>query len=401
LPEEPSVAVLPFENNSGDADQAYFADGITENIITGLTRFRDLFVIGLKSSLATRDRVIEFNEIGRQLGVAHLVEGSVRKAGNRVRVTAQLVDAATSHRLWAEHYDRELDDIFAVQDEITNVIVARLAGHIEGANRLRAGQKPAHDMAAYDHLLRARHCMRHYTEQGELAARSHLGRALELDSGYAAAFATLALSHVHEYEATWCRSPQAAIDRAYELAHESVALDDCDSLGHRALAYAAHYRGQHELAEKEIERAIAMNPNDYSNLCIKSWVLLFSGRPDGALVCLKESLRLNPFAPDNCFLSIGLAEYTARRYRDSAEKFGQMTSWDTLRLACLAACHGQLGEDAEARAAAADWLKAVGAAFGDDAIARWRTYMNCLFRFQKSDDREHLLDGLRKARLPV
>ncbi len=404
LPAKPSVAVLPFDNNSGDPDQAYFANGITENIITGLTRFCDLFVMSFTSSRLARDRSGDVEEIGRQLGVAHIVKGSVGRAGSRVRVTAQLIDATTGHRIWAERYDRNLDDVFAVQDEITDVIVATLAGRIEAASRRRSAQKPAGDLAAYDYLLRARQCLRRYTQQDELAARSYLERAIELEPKSAAAYAALALSHIHEYESSWSEDPQSAIGRAFELAQKAVALDETDSVAHRALAYAAHYCDEHDLAKKEIDRAIALNPNDYSNLCIKAWILNFSGHPEEALVCRDQTLRLNPLAPDSCLLDIGVAQYTMREYGQSAETFGQMSSWNLLRHACLAACHARLGQDAEARAVAARALDSMRAEFGGetvDAVGRWLIYVRRMFRFRKPDDWKHLLEGFRKAGLPV
>jgi tetratricopeptide (TPR) repeat protein len=259
-------------------------------------------------------------------------------------------------------------------------------------------------MAAYEHLLRARQCMRRYTRRDELAARAHLERALELEPGYAAAYAALALSHIHEYESTWSEAPHAAVDRAYELGRHAVGLDETDSTAHRAFAYAALYRGRWELAGREIDRAIALNPNDYPNFCVKSWLLLFSGQPAAALACLDEALRLNPFAPDNCYLSIGIAQYTARRYVAAAETFGRMSSWDTLRYTGLAACHGQLAHPAEARAAAARLAEAVQWEFGseaDDPMARWRSYVECMFPFRVPDDLQHLRDGLGKAGLTI
>jgi TolB-like protein/DNA-binding SARP family transcriptional activator len=404
IPGKPSVAVLPFDNNSGDPDQAYFANGITENIITGLTRFRDLLVISFTSAWLARDRLRDVEEIGRQLGVAHIVEGSVRRAGNRVRVTAQLVDAATGHRVWAERFDRNLDDVFAVEDEITDVIVATLAGRIEEASRQRSAQKPARDLAAYDYLLRARECMRRYTKQDECAARSYLRQAILLDPNYASAYAALALSHIHEYESSWSEDPRSAIGRALELAQKAVALDETESVAHGVLAYAAHYRDEHDFAKKEIDRATALNPNDYYNLCVKTWILNFSGHPEEGLVCRDLSLRLNPFAPDSCLLAIGVAEYTMRQYDHSAETFGQMSSWDLLRYACLAACHAQRGQDTEARAAAARALESLRAEFAGetvDAVGRWLVYVRRMFRFRKPDDWKHLLEGFRKAGLPV
>jgi TolB-like protein/DNA-binding SARP family transcriptional activator/Flp pilus assembly protein TadD len=404
LPGRPSVAVLPFDNDSGDADQTYFANGIAESIITGLTRFHPLFVMSFTSSRLARERSADVQEIGRRLGVAHVVEGSVRRSGSRVRVTAQLVDAADGHRVWAERYDRTLDDVFAVQDEITDVIVATLAGRIEDANRRRSAHKPATDLATYDYLLRARECLRRYTQRDELAARSYLQRAIELDPNYAPAYAALALSYIHEYESPWSQDPQSAIDRAFELGQKAVALDETESIAHKALAYAAHYRDEVNLAKKEIERAVVLNPNDYSNLCIRAWILNFSGCPEQALICRDQTLRLNPLAPDSCLLDIGVAYYTMREYGLSAETFSQMSSWNLLRHACLAACRAQLGQDAEALAAAARALDSMRTEFtGETAeiFQRWLAYVRRMFRFRKPDDWEHLVEGFRKAGIPI
>ncbi len=284
--------MLPFENKSGDPDQSYFADGLTENIITGLTRFREILVVGVKSILVVREQTPDLREMGRALGVAHIVVGSVRKAGDRVRVTAQLVDAATGQRLWAENYDRDLDDIFAVQDEITNVIVATLAGQIEHLELHRATTKPTEDLVAYDCLLRGRQCMNRYTNDGELEARRHFERALELDPNYAAAYAGLSISYLHEYEASWSATPDEALERAYTLAQKAVALDDADSPARYAIASACFYRGQHELAKVHIEKALELNPNDYHNICTKGWLLAFSDRTSESVNCSIEAMRL-------------------------------------------------------------------------------------------------------------
>jgi adenylate cyclase len=403
LPEKAFIAVLPFENTSGYPEQQYFADGITENIITGLTRFRDLFVIAVKSAFAARDRTADVQQIARQLGVAHIVEGSVRKAVNRVRVTVQLIDATSGQRVWAEHYDRDLDDIFVVQDEITNIIVATLAGRIEEAGRHRAEHKVAKDMAAYDYWLRGRQCLNRYTKEGELEARRHFERSLELDPGYAAAYAGLAVSYIHEYYASWSQAPHEVLDRAYELAQKAVALDDADSTACYGLAQAYFARHQPELAKIQIEKALALNPNDYHNLCSKGWYLALSGERVEGIVCSNEAMRLNPFAPDNCLLSIGVAEYVERRYQAALAAFGKMRSLGLLKPACLAACYAKLGRDQQARAAAAEVLESakteLAIQLGEDA-ERWRSYWTKQFPFQNPDDFEHLLSGLRKAGLP-
>jgi adenylate cyclase len=404
VPDKPSIAVLPFTNISGDPEQQYFADGITENIITGLTRFRDLFVIAVESSFAARDRATDVQQIARQLGVAHVVEGSVRKAANRVRVTAQLIDATSGQRVWAEHYDRDLDDIFVVQDEITNIIVATLAGRIEEADRHRAQHKAAKDMAAYDYWLRGRQCLNRYTKEGELEARRHFERALELDPGYAAAYAGLAVSYLHEYESSWSEAPREALDYCYQLSQKAVALDAADSTARCALASAYFYRNQHELAKIQIEKALALNPNDYDNLCAKGWLLAFSGELVEGIACSKEAMRLNPFAPEYCLFAIGVAEYVARRYEAAIGAFGKMASLGLLKPAFLAACYAQLGRDEQARAAAAEVLESakteLAIPLGQDA-KRWRAYWAKAFPFQNPDDLEHLVNGLRKAGLPA
>ena len=404
LPDGPSVAVLPFENESGNPDQEYFAAGLTENIINGLTRFREILVIGVKSILVVRDQAPDLREIGRTLGVAHIVEGSVRKAGDRIRVIAQLVDAATGQRLWAENYDRDLDDIFAVEDEITNIIVATLAGQIEHLELGRATKKPAEDPAAYDCLLRGRQCLSRYTKDGEFDARRHFERAVGLDPDYAAAYAGLSISYVHEYEASWSEAPEEALERSYSLARKAVALDDADSTARYALANACFYRGQHELAKVHIEKALELNPNDYHNICAKAWFLAFSDRPSEGVACSIEAMRLNPLAPDNCLFAIGMAEYVAGRYEEALAAFGKTKDWGLLRPAWIAACYAQLGRDAQAQTAAAEVreLAPSDPSIPDEAdIEHWRAYWSRLIKFEDPNDRERFLEGLRMAGLPA
>jgi TolB-like protein/Flp pilus assembly protein TadD len=404
LPDGPSVAVLPFENKSGDPDQSYFSDGLTENIITGLTRFRQILVIGVKSILAVREQASDLREIGRTLGVAHIVEGSVRKAGGRVRVTARLIDAGTGQRLWAENYDRDLDDIFAVQDEMTDVIVATLAAQIEHLELRRAAKKPAEDLAAYDCLLRGRQCLNRYTKDGELEARRHFEKALELDPNYASACAGLSISYLHEYEANWSEAPEEALERASTLAKKAVALDDADSPARYAISLVCYYRGQHELAKVHMEKALELNPNDYHNICNMGWLLAFSDRSSESIACSIEAMRLNPLAPDNCLFAIGIAEYVAGRYEEALAAFGKTKGWGLLRPAWIAACYAQLGRDAQAQAVSAEVRELAPSdpsvpAEGD--IERWRAYWSRLNKFEDPEDYERFLEGLRKAGLPA
>jgi len=400
LPDKPSVAVLPFENLSGETAQDYFSIGITENIISGLTRFRGLFVISGKSSAAAREMDAGVKQIGQRLGVAHVVEGSVLRAGNRLRVTARLVDAASGRHLWAERYDRDLADIFAVQDEITDIIVVALAGRIEEAGQHRAVQKSARDMATYDYLLRGRHCLKHGTKEGVLEARRYLERGLELEPGLAAICACLADSYVIEYESVWCKVRPAAIDCAMQFAERAVALDPADSSAWHALAWAQLARKQYDLSMISIERAIALNPNEYDNLCNKGWCLTLTGETSEGIACLNKAIRINPFGAVDCLVGKGIAEYTAGRYELAVETFGKVPGLALLRNACLAACYARLGRMGEARDAASFAMELARSDLAAEAgaeIEGLRAYLDSVFHFQDRTSFEHLLGGIGMA----
>ena len=258
-PTGPSIALLPFVNLSGDTEQNYFSDGITEDIIAGLSRFRQLFVIARNSSFRYRDQMVDVGQVARELGVRFVVEGSVRKAGTHLRVTVQLVEAATGKHLWAEKFDRDLPDIFAVQDEITQSIVASIAGRIEEADRRRALRKRAADLTAYDLLLRGKHCLAQGSQQQVLEARAMLQRSVELDPEYAEAYVVLAETYFYEAMSNWSPSPEAAAERLFELAQDAAQLDDQSSGAHLCLAWGYwRIKGNYEMAAAQIEEAIAL-----------------------------------------------------------------------------------------------------------------------------------------------
>jgi TolB-like protein/class 3 adenylate cyclase len=308
LPDKPSIAVLPFTNMSGDPEQQYFSDGITGDIITGLGRFRDLFVIADTSSFAYRDKGVAVQQVGRDLGVQHVLKGSVRAAGGKIRVSAQLVEAATGQSVWAESYDRVLDDVFAVQDEITQTIVATLVGRLEDAAHARALQESASTLSVYDHLLRGRHHLEQWSKDDVLKARAIFERALELDPNHAGTYIELAETYYAELQSHWSEAPDVAAERLFENARKAVALDDLDSRAHLALG-RAYYRAKanYEFAEAQFETAIALNPNDVWNYCGKGFFLTCSGRLDEAVSCDNYAIRLNPLMPDACLYSIGVA----------------------------------------------------------------------------------------------
>jgi len=404
IPDHPSVAILPFENKSGDSGQDYFAEGMTENVIVGLTRFRDLFVIAPKTAHKSRDLVGDPHEAGARLGVAHIIEGSVRQASSRVRVTVQLSEATSGRRIWVEQYDRDLDDMFAVQDDISGKIVATLAGRIEAAGRRAAEQKTPANMTAYDYVLRARPPLNTYTEEGVLEARRLLGKAVEIDPGLAAAWSEISRSFVAEYEGDWTKDRDAAVAQAQALAEKAIALDDADIVSRYSLACAQFYQGRHQLADLEIERALELNPNDYHNLCTKGWFLAFEGRLEEGFTCSLEAMRTNPFAPDNCILTTGFVEYNRGNYEAATEAFERMGGASKWRDSYLAASLAQHGRLEEARALAADVMNAaVRQSDLDDADDPqcWRRYWARWFRYKDTAGFEHFMDGLRKAGMPV
>ncbi len=400
----PSVVVLPFDVMDNLPDQQYLADGVTENIITALTRFRELFVIGTKSSFAAKARSMSMEQLGIELGVQHVVTGNIRQLGERIRVAAQLLDAANGRQLWAENYDREVRDLFTLQDEIANLIVSTLVGHIENASRELAARKDIEDMAAYDHVLRGREYLAHYTKEGVMEARVHFNRALDLDREHAPAYAGLARSYLWEYWADWTPDPEAALNNAFELASRAVSLDGSDHGAHKTLSMCYLHKRQYDMSIRHIERCIALNPNDYGGFCDKSWILALSGKPAEGVECSFEGLRRNPFSRGMCLMNAGVAHYTARKYAQAIDNFSETMSFPLWRLAGLAASYAQLGEIDIAQKTAAELLRYAKSELAIDLgenKERWLGYWQRVFPFKHSEEFEHLLEGLRKAGLPT
>jgi len=400
LPDKPSIAVLPFDNMSGDPDQAYFSDGMTEDIITELARFRSLFVIARNSSFAFRDRAVDVAEIGRQLGVQYVVEGSVRKAGNRVRVTAQLIDAATANHIWAERYDRDLDDIFAVQDEVVRTVVATLAGRLEQAGRESAKQKPPSNLGAYDFFLRGRNHFYHMSIGDNRIAQEMFAKAIELDPGYAPAHAGLAKSNFLDWFGGWSADLQASLQQGVALAEKAVALDDTDSRTHTALGWARLASRDYDPARFHLERALALNPSDTRAIVHFSRFLECTGEPDEAIDRLFDADRLNPFGKHGLYK--GMAYYTARDYVAAIQALTSLRDPVALVRAWLAACYAQAGREDEARAEARqcdETARAEAAETGVSHAISWTRFAPERNPYRNPDDTDHLVEGLRKAGL--
>jgi adenylate cyclase len=402
---KPSVAVLPFTNMSGDSEQQYFSDGVTEDIITELSRFRSLLVISPPSVFAYKGRSVSTQTVGRELGVHYVVEGSVRKAGSQVRITAQLVEAASGSHLWAERYDRDLVDIFSIQDEVVQNIVATVAGRLDYAERERAFRKKPDDLSKYDLLLQGRHFLNRGSRDDILQARDLFSRARDLDPGDAQSYVGLANTYAEESRSNWSDAPDAAARRAFALACTAVELDDRDSQAHLILAWAYfRARSNFDLAASQVEKAITLNPNDWNNYCFKSWLLTCSGDSDGGIACANQAIQRNPLAPNECLWTIGYADYLARRYAEALSAFGRMSFPRPPDVhAFMAACYAQLDRRDDARFEAEEFLKLAKSDLTEkptQSQESWLRYWERRAPFKERGQLDHLLDGLRKAGLP-
>lgn len=387
---KPSIAVLPFTNMSGDPEERYFSDGVTENIITELSRFHQLLVIARNSSFQYRNTAIDVKRVARELGVKFVVEGSVSRAAHRVRITARLVDASTGIQLWADRYDRDLKDVFDVQDEVIQTIVAILPGRIEEAGVQSARRKRPENLAAYDFFLRGMECHLTYDRADNRMARQMFEKAIALEPDLAAAYAWLATQHMRD----WFRYQSAeASDRAFILAQKGATLDPGDSVCEMMLGFVCLYRSQLDDAVVHITRAIALNPNDPNNAVTMALLQAYLGCRDEAIEWMNKAFLLNPYPPPWYFPQHGIVLYVAHRYAEAVAAFRRVvTSLDPGEFAYLVASMGQLGRSEEARATLAQFQ----VLYPEISMAR----VAALEPFRNPNDLEHLNVGLRKAGLP-
>jgi len=389
----PSIVVLPFANMSGEAEQEFFADGLTEYILTELSRFRHLFVISRNSAFKYKGRAVDVRQVAREMQVQYVLEGSVRKSGNRVRVTAQLIDGQHDRHIWAERYDRQLEDIFAIQDELTTSIVATLPGRLEIASRERAVRKPTDSMTAYECVLQGKLLHHRSTRQDNEAAIKLLERAIALDSNYAHAHAWMACTLGQSVVNIYCDDRDATWKRVLGELQKARKLDDNDSDVHRILAAVYLTGGNHDKALFHQERALALNSNDDLIVVQQGEILTWLGRADEGIEWIKKAMRLNPYHPERFWAHLGRAYFVARSYPEAIEAFGHICEPDHLHHASLAACAAALGEGGAA-GKHRDEVLARDSAFSADAYLKTLHYKN-------TEDREHHRDALAKAGFPI
>jgi adenylate cyclase len=400
LPDKPSIAVLPFANMSGDPEQEYFSDGVTEDIITELSHFRELFVIARNSSFVFKGQSVDIADVAKKLGVQYILEGSVRKVGKRVRITAQFVDAIAANHLWADRYDRDLEDIFAVQDEVVRTIVATLAGRLEQAVRERAKRKSTSNLKAYEHLLRAREHYYIWTPKDNRTAREMFEKAIALDPEYAAAYAGLAKTHYMDWVSGWCRDSGTGLGCFFENAERSVALDDADSRTHTALGSAHLFRREHDHARYRFDRALGLNASDTRALVNMARYEVNVGNPEQAVERVIQACRLNPFGNFNWYL--GQAHFSGRRYEDAIHALKKIRNPVAFVRFWLVASLGHTGKENEARQVARELVTTAKTELAEVGVAypeSWLEFVAARCPFKHHADLEHLLDGLRKAGL--
>jgi TolB-like protein len=392
--DKPSIAVLPFTNMSGDPEQEYFSDGITEDIITELSRFRELFVIARHSSFAFKGKAVTVQQVGRELGVRYVLEGSVRRVGTRVRITAQLVDARTGAHIWAERADREIGDLFVMQDEVTERIVATIAHRLEKTEQARAARKRPDAMRAHDYVLRAWAIVAETSEANQ-ESRALYEKALALEPTNMLALTGLAWTYVIDWESRWSNPADAALEHAYKLARQALSLDSTDYQAHLLFASVQKLRKQFAEALVHYEHAVAMNSNDANGLAHMGGLLVALGRFSEALDWFQKAVRLNPLHPAWYLYGIGEAHYGARQYEQAIAPLraavNRFPTYITPRRH-LAAAYAQMGRLDEARAEVA----AIRKLDPSVCLAMYRERI-C---YEKIADLNHYLDGLRKAGLP-
>jgi adenylate cyclase len=395
VPHKPSIAVLPFANMSGDAEQEYFSDGITEDLITDLSKVSGLFVIARNSSFTYKGRSVKVQEIGRDLGVRFVLEGSIRKAGSRVRITAQLIDAGTGGHLWAERFDRDLADIFATQDEVVQKIVGALAITLTQGDELRLRRRGTDNVAAYEVWLRARELLARGSRESVAQARALHRRAIEIDPHFAAPHAGLAFAAISDYASAWAAHPEQALDEAERWARRAAELDDLEPVSHMALGNVFLWRRDHEHALAEFRRMIGLDPNFAQGHAALGLALMYSGRAAEALEPLAMAMRLDPHYPAILLHFLGQTHVSLGDYEIAAghltERIARNPGTDASRM-LLASCYGHLGRLDDARAA---WsgLLAVNPDFSVEQRAR-------VLPYKDPADFQRIADGLAKAGLP-
>jgi len=396
IPEGPSIAVLPFINISDDPSQEYFADGMAEDLMTDLSRFSGLLVVARTSSFIYKRKTVDVRQVGRELGVRYVLEGSVRQVGGRVRINVQLVDTTSGGHLWAQRFDRELSDIFAVQDEITERVVGAIGaigggrGALQQAELERVTGKPTESLQAYDFFLRGIFHIDRLTKEDNLRAREMFQKAIEYDPNYARAYGQLAWTYLIDVYMDFGDSPDESLREAHRLAEKAVAVDASDPKAHWALATVYHFQQKDDRAIAKYQEALALNPNDADVLAEYGSILAMAGRSGEGLEQIRKAMLLNPYYPEWYAWDLGLAHFMAKEYEEVIVVLDPLTI-DALQIhTLLAASYAHLDRYEEAQNEIAEILR----------IKPDISLSAPGLGYRSMTDRQAYIDGLRKAGLP-
>jgi adenylate cyclase len=394
LPDKPSIAVLPFNNLSGDSAQEYFSDGITEEIITALSKVPKFLVIARNSTFTYKGKPVKVQQVSQELGVRYVLEGSVQKAGDKVRITAQLIDAPTGNHLWAERYDRNLNDLFAVQDEITKKIITAMQVRLTEGEQVQAAARSTNNLEAYLKYLQARDLLNRGNPQSTALARRLAEEAIALDPMYSSAYYVLARTAITEAWQETGKSPQDSLAKSIELLHKAIALDATNAEAHSLLGWIFSMTRQHDKAVAEGEKAVALDPNSAESHMNFGKILTFAGRYEASIPEYQTAIRLNPIPPSIYLYSLGIS-YTLTRQYDEAihwcEKAVRREPNSLMARVFLAAAYSLAGRDEKGRIEAAEVLR-INPKFSLEKFAQNVTYKN-------QEDKERLISALRQAGL--
>jgi adenylate cyclase len=396
LPDKPSIAVLPFSSLFEDQSQEYFADGITNDVITSLSKFRSLFVIASNSSFHYKGKSVKVQDVGRELGVRYVLEGSVQRTGDKVRINAQLVEAATGHHVWAENYDRGAQDLFAVQKEITRNIVGIIGSSVLLKAEIdRLTRAPTESLEAYDFYLRGELHSGRETKEDNLLARQFYEKSFQIDPDYALAVAAISQSYLAEIWGSWFVSREQSLQQAERFALRSIELDDAQPWGYRSLGYVHQFQGEIEQAIAMWEKAYALNPNDFFTMRGLGYGLAYTGDPQKGLPIMEEAMRVNPHHGEGQLRTLGQVYFLARRYQEAVDTLQKITRRHrTSFWLYLAASYAQLDRIDDAQAAITEALKLKPELSLDHEIKRREE--NGL----SAENAMHLREALVKAGLP-
>ncbi len=395
LPDKPSIAVLPFDNLSGDPEQAYFVDGIAEDIITTLSKVPQLFVIARNSTFVYKGRAVDVKQVAAELGVRYVLEGSVRKAGNRVRISAQLIDASGGHHLWADRYDGDLDDVFALQDEITQEIVTALEVTLTDGEQARIWRHRAGSADVYDHFIRGRELYFSFSRATNAQARAEFEKAIAINPDFALACAHLATTYAEEGRRGWVSDREAALDKATELTEQARTLDQTSSYARTVRAYVHMARGEHGQAVALMEEAIGLNPSGADEFHVYATILNVAGQPHRAISAEEQALRLSPLDRTNYLVELGHAYCLLGRHGEAVEPLERVLEerprWLSGRV-LLALAYAALGR----AQAAADVVATIRRDTPRFSVARWLR----MFPYKQTPETARHVEAMKRLGLP-